>query len=376
MKITLVGPVYPYRGGIAHYTSLLVRALLDHGHQVKVISFKRQYPTWLYPGGSDRDPSQQPMRIEAEYLLDYLYPWSWWQTARRITCHTPDLVILPWWTTFWGVQLAVLVALLRKRSIPIVFLIHNVLPHEGCPWDKFLARLALRGGNAFIVQTEREKDKLLSLLPAVQVQVCAHPVYTMLTKGRIPKQQARDQLSLPVEKPVLLFFGIVRPYKGLRVLLEALGQLRQRGLSPILLVAGEFWEDSQLYQEQMEQLGIQDQVRLDNRYIPDEEASVMFSAADALVAPYVDGTQSGAAEIALGFGLPLIVSEIVAQGIVEQNRKSTRIVPPGDTAALAEAIESFITQPPLEYSPVPAEDDWGRLVLALEQLSQQMAAEA
>ena len=142
MKISMIGPVYPYRGGIAHYTALLAQALLQSGHDLQMISFERQYPAFLYPGESDKDPSANAIHIPARYLLDPLYPWTWQRAVREIRAAGPQLVLFHWWSTFWGPAYAALSHTLR-RSTPVVFLIHNVFPHEIKPWDRGLASLAL-----------------------------------------------------------------------------------------------------------------------------------------------------------------------------------------------------------------------------------------
>jgi len=370
MNITLVGPVYPYRGGIAHYNTLLARALKDHGHHTQVISFKRQYPNWLYPGRSDKDPSKHPLRVEAEFLLDPFYPWTWYQTAKRILQFHPDMVVIHWWTTFWAVPFAALSSFLKRKSILTVYLIHNVIPHEKKAWDTWLARLALLKGDAFLVQTHQEKRRLLYLIPDARVKVSQHPVYTMLSESKIPKNQARKRLSLPENTPIILFFGIVRPYKGLKYLLEAIALLRDQGVKTFLVIAGEFWEGLNIYEAQIKELKISNLIRIDDRYIPNEEVSVLLSAADLMVVPYVRATQSGAAEVALGSGLPLIITDIVAQGIPERNIDKVIIVPSANSKTLANAIQNLIQNPvPDEVTHHPAANDWYTLVSVLENIS-------
>lgn len=378
MKITLIGPVYPYRGGIAHYNTSLAKALKDSGHSVSVISFKRQYPAWLYPGESDKDPSVEPVRFTAQYLLDPLYPWTWFHTARFIKGEKPQLVLFHWWTTFWAPAYTTLAWLIR-RQVKVTFLIHNVLPHEPKPWDRWLARTTLRQGKIFIIQAPHENERLKSLIPVgSQVINSALPVYAPFSEIRLSKVEARQLLGLPDDKPILLFFGIVRPYKGLNHLIDALALVKH----PIhLVVAGEFWEQINFYQQQIESLGLSQQVTLLNRYIPNEEAHRLFSAADGLVAPYVGGTQSGAAGLALGYGIPMIVTDRVAAGLPEKLTRFTRpeslaencgyahIVPAGDPNALAQAINSLITRlPTIVISPFAASDDWARLVHIIDEL--------
>ena len=369
MNITLVGPVYPYRGGIAHFNTLLARALKNHRHHTQVISFRRQYPYWMYPGRNDKDPSKRPFRVEAEFLLDPFYPWTWYQTAKCILQFHPDLVVIHWWTTFWAVPFAALSAFLKRKNILIVYLIHNVIPHEKKPWDSWLSRLALSKGDAFLIQTHQEMRRLLDLIPDARVKVSQHPVYSMFAENRITKNQARKRLCLPENTPIILFFGIVRPYKGLKYLLEAFALLRDQGVKTYLVIAGEFWEDKGIYTKQIEDLNLSKLIRIDDRYVPNEEVAALLSAADLMVAPYIGGTQSGAAEVALGFGLPLIVTDIVAQGIPEKNKDNIMVVPAADSKTLASAIQNLIQNPvPDEITHHPVANDWYNLVADLENL--------
>jgi glycosyltransferase involved in cell wall biosynthesis len=338
-----------------------------------VISFRRQYPAWLYPGSSDKDPSQSSVKVAAEYLLDPFYAWTWQQCARRILEKKTELVVLQWWTTYWTMPFAYLVRWCHRHHIPTVYLIHNVLPHEEKLWDKAMAKLALSPADGFIVQTPREQERLLTLLPGANSQISPHPAYNMLTNQRVDRAAARQKLGLPVEGTLLLFFGIVRPYKGLKYLIEALSLLRNEGRKPSLLVAGDFWEERSLYEKQIEAAGLSEQIRLDDRYIPDEDAAILFSAADALVAPYVGGTQSGVAGIGVGFGLPMIVTEQIASGLDENGLAFVLVVPPGDARALAQAIKELISHPHEKAATKSnGEVGWDRLVIAVASLYQEI----
>jgi len=185
----------------------------------------------------------------------------------------------------------------------------------------------------------------------------------------MPKSQARKQLGLSENIPIMLFFGIVRPYKGLKYLLEAQALLLAQGIATFLVIAGEFWEDIDIYIKQIEDLNLSNLIRIDDRYIPNEEVSVLLSAADLMVVPYVRATQSGAAEVALGFGLPLIVTDIVAQGIPERNKDNIMVVPAADSKTLASAIQNLIQNPvPDEITHHPVANDWYNLVADLENL--------
>jgi len=309
VRLALIGPVYPYRGGIAHYTTALYKALRERGHDLLLVSFSRQYPQRLFPGKSDRDPSRNPLKVEeARYWLDSLNPLTWLRTFARIRRTRPEIMVMQWWTTFWAPAWLALGVLNRLflRS-PIVYFCHNVLPHEARWWDTWIARVTLRWATLLLVQSAEEEARLRALLPRAEIRVVPLPVFDMFSNFRIPKDEARRHLGLPADALVLLTFGIVRQYKGLRTLLEAVPRIRAAASRDVvLLVAGEFWEDKRPYLDLIERLQIGDSVRVDDRYIPDEEVPAYFCAADALAAPYRQVTGSAVTRIADSFGLPVI----------------------------------------------------------------------
>ena len=240
MRIVLIGPVFPFRGGIAHYTTMFYRALRERKHEVLLVSFKRQYPQWLFPGRSDKDPSKKPLKIEkARFWIDSLNPITWLMTFWRIHRYRPDAIILQWWTTFWALVWFVLGVLNRLfLRGPTVIICHNVLPHETRWWDPLLTKAVLRWGTRFIVQSSEEENRLTTLIPGALVVVVPHPVYDMFADEQVPREEARRELGLALDVPVLLFFGIVREYKGLQDILAALPEVRARLGRVILLVAG------------------------------------------------------------------------------------------------------------------------------------------
>jgi glycosyltransferase involved in cell wall biosynthesis len=369
MKTVIVGPVYPYRGGIAHHTTLMARSLEAAGHQVTVISFRRQYLAWLYPGKTDRDASQQKLEVPALYLLDPLFPWTWLATAERVIRARPDLVVIQWWTPFWAPAFAVLARRLRRRGIPVTFLIHNVLPHETRVWDRWLGKWALSAGSRFIVQTEKEAGRLRALIPRASFALTPLPIYGMFVgQDAIGQPEARQKLEVPPGARVLLFFGIVRPYKGLRYLLDAMALLMKSGQEYLLLVAGEFWEPVGQYAAQIEALGIADRVKIYNEYIPNEDLPVFFAAANVFVAPYTDGTQSAAAKMALGFDLPVVVTRCLVDETLAR-RPNVWVAPERDARALADAVESAFDKQ-AGRTTHPPENDWDRLVRTIEEVCQ------
>jgi glycosyltransferase involved in cell wall biosynthesis len=373
VRIALVGPVYPYRGGIAHYTTMLCQALRERGHDVLPISFMRQYPKWLFPGRSDKDPSAEPLEVEgAKYWIDSLNPITWVTTSWHVRRYQPDAVILQWWTTFWApiwLALALTTKLVLHR--PLIFICHNVLPHETRWWDPGLTRLVLRWGTDFVVQSEREKSRLLALLPKADIDVVPHPVYDMFANQKIPRREARERLGLPPERPILLFFGIVREYKGLRDILAALPAVEAQLGKVMLVVAGEIWEDKRDYVEMIDQLGIGDSVIMEDRYIPNEEVPVYFAAADVLVAPYRQATGSGAVQMALGCGRPVITTSVGDLAHIVREADAGCVTEPANRSALAECIiDYFERQEGLPARRARTESRcpsrWERLVTVIE----------
>lgn len=368
MRISLIGPVYPYRGGIAHHTALLARAL-GQSHAVQVISFRSQYPAWLYPGKSDREPGPPLVPVSAQYVLSPLNPLSWIRTVRAVTGFGAQAVVFPWWVTFWAPAFGVCSWLLRRKRVPVIFLIHNTLPHEAQFYDRALTRAVFQQGSGFVVQSQREQDRLLGLYPHARLQTVSHPVYNQFTERR-SKEEARRELGLPAEGPVILFFGFVRAYKGLKYLLEALALSPLKDDRPCLVVAGEIWKEKEAYLAQIEALGLASQVRLVDSYIPDEEIPSYFAAADVFAAPYTGGSQSGSLKLAFGFGLPVVASEVIAGD--EERRLGgdlLTVVPPADAHSLAEALARVLREPPAaaQVTP-PGGDGWQALVHAIEEL--------
>ncbi|MBX3014537.1 MAG: glycosyltransferase [Caldilineaceae bacterium] len=370
MKFALVGPVHPYRGGIAHYTTLLSKALREQQQELLLISFRRQYPSWLFPGRTDRDPSRVSLSAEAaHYWIDSLNPLTWLTTFGRIWRYRPQVLILQWWTAFWvPVWLTLLLLNRLLLGCTVVWICHNVTPHEATRLERWLARVVLRWGALRIVHSTAEQAKLQQLLPGVESAVVAMPTFPLFT-DRIPQAQARAALELPTDQTILLFFGLVRPYKGLRFLVEALPLLRQAEPQLTLVIAGEFWQDQKAeIRALIEQLHLTPWVRIDDRYIPDEEVSRYFSAADLLVAPYQRVTGSAVVQAALAFGMPIITTSVVHATLpAAQAAQLVDWVAPGDAQALAQAILAYLCRPPVPPPPPAMDTSWAALVALLQQ---------
>ena len=341
LRIALIGPTYPYRGGIAHYTTLLAEALRQQ-HETLLISFSQQYPTWLFPGRDDRDPSKRPLRTEAHYLLNPLNPFSWQRTVRHLHQWQPDLVIMQWWHPFWFPAWRYIgrgVGRLPNQP-PLVYLCHNILPHEKGNYLShkvlpYLIRFTLQPATGFITHAHSDKKTLAQILPQHPIHVSPHPTYSALGAHA----ETTLPITVPADRPLLLFAGFVRPYKGLDVLLEALALVKR----PFhLLVAGEFWGGSTAYQQQIEQLGLQAHVSLHDAYLPNETLATCLQQANVVVLPYRSATQSGIIQLAFGAGCPVITTNVGGLAEVVENGRTGLIVPPENPAALAAAIDRYL----------------------------------
>ncbi len=338
MKIILVGPAHPLRGGIAQFGALLYNALEKRGHEVSFHRFIRQYPKFLFPGKTQKDESKSPVEVKSIPLFDPLNPFNWPLEGARIAKEKPDVIILNWWMPFFGPSYfaVLLVAKLLCRG-KVMLLVHNAIPHEKRPGDMLFTRLVFSLTDYFIVMSEAVKDDLLKIKPQAKFILTPHPLYEVFGQPRGVEESRR---ALGVSGPVILFFGFVREYKGLHVLLDAMpGILKKIPLT--LVVAGEFYEDKEAYMEQIARLGIGENVKVLDRFIPNEAVSDYFSAADALVLPYLSATQSGITQIAFAFDLPVIATEVGGLPEVVADGETGFLVPPDDPAALADAVIKY-----------------------------------
>jgi len=374
MKFCVIGPTFPFRGGIAHYTTLLVKHLRER-HQVVFYSYSRQYPRWLFPGSTAPDPSRHALMEPCEQTIDTLNPITWWQTARHIVSDKPDILLLQWWTPFWLPLLLTVSVSARRAHIPILYLCHQLNEPDSKSSEWFWARTALRFANGVIVVTENEYAIARRELPEKSIRLGHLPLYDGFPQEGLSRAMARKRLGIDPDVPLLLFFGFVRRYKGLRYLLEALAQVSQ----PVhLLIAGEFWEEEQSYRELIQRLGLAQRVIIHNRYVHNEEIEPYFVAADAVVLPYLAGSQSGVGMIALNYGVPVIGTAVGGLAETVIHDKTGLIVPPADSQALAAAIERFFAEGlDAAFRPAIVRDrdrlSWEALIHIIEELSNEIS---
>jgi glycosyltransferase involved in cell wall biosynthesis len=339
-RIAIVGPAYPLRGGIAAFNEHLALAFIEQGKEVAIWSFRYQYPKFLFPGKSQIDnQSEKHDALRIEPIIHSVNPFNWFRSARRIKKQNPDVVIVRYWMPFMAPCLGVIASILRRSGIKVIAITDNVIPHERMPFDVALARFFIRRCDAFVTMSQTVANDLVNLNPDAIFKVLPHPIYNQYGQAA-DRDSARRKLQIG-EEPVFLFFGLIRKYKGLDLLLKALASVAATGYQFTLLVAGEFYDSESDYRKLTAELGLNAHVRFYPDYISNEEVKFFFGAADLVVQPYRNATQSGITQIAYHFNKPCLVtnvgglSEIVAHDV-------TGLVCEPDVDSIAGAIKGFL----------------------------------
>lgn len=338
MKIAILSPFHPYRGGIAQFSEQLYFEL-SKKHEVKAFSFTSMYPDFLFPGKTQYVPKGESSDIKVNRILNSTNPLSYIKTAREINGYKPDILIIPYWMSFMVPAFASVCLLLKKR-IKIVSLIHNAIPHEKRFIDKPLAKLFFNRCDAFIVLSEPVKRDLLSLRKNAKVILYPHPIYNHYGDP-VDRNSACTQLDLKSDKKNLLFFGLIREYKGLDILIKAMERLDD---SYQLIIAGESYGGFEKYAEIIDKLPYKENIKIYEQYIPDSMVSTLFSAADVLVLPYRSATQSGVIAIAYQMELPMIATDVGALGSSVKASQTGLVVPSVSDKEIATGIQEFFSE--------------------------------
>ena len=306
-KIILIGPAFPLRGGIADSNHSLALALQKLGNEVCVLSFSLQYPSLLFPGKSQFDLKGIKPNLEIHTTINSVNPISWIKAALWLRKQKPDIVITRFWLPFIGAALGSLLKFARlKNKIPLIALCDNVLPHEKRIGDKFLTAFFLNANNSFLVMSKSVGKDISSFINNPKINYHPHPVYDQFGE-LLPKTTSIISLKLNTAKKYILFFGFIRKYKGLDLLINALPTINK---NVELIVAGEFYESEQEYKKLIKKLGLSKRVHFYADFIPQEKVATFFSACDILVQPYRTASQSGVAQIAYHFNKPILVTNV------------------------------------------------------------------
>lgn len=342
MRIAYLSTFYPFRGGIAQFNADLLEEFGRH-HEVKAFTFTRQYPSFLFPGKTQYvTESDKAKKVDSEAILDTANPFSWRPAARKIAAWKPDLLVMKYWMSYLAPSLGTVARYLKRRGIPVITVLDNVIPHETKFFDKPFSKWFLRGNSGCVAMSEAVLKDMLSLTPDKPYILQPHPLYDHFGQ-KMDKRAAQDALELDPQKRTLLFFGLIRDYKGLDLLIDALPLL---GEQYQLVIAGESYGSFEKYQAQIAASGCADRIKVFNRYIDDEEVPQFFSAADLCVLPYKSATQSGITAIALHFDVPVVATPV--GGLAESIEKpGIGLMTSGISAeAIADAIRAFYAANP------------------------------
>lgn len=337
----MIGPVYPYRGGIAQYTSLMVKEL-SKKHNVTTISYKLQYPKFLSRRSTQKDHESEIFRVsDTHYLINTINPISYLKTVRFIKAKLPDVVIVQWWNPFFAFAYRSILGHIEKHC-KVIILCHNILPHDKLPLRNILTRMALKKGDAYIVHSKSDSDKLLQVVPDAKYVQTVHPTYDVFNANNVCQADAREKLHISPDSQTLLFFGFVRKYKGLEYLLKAMPIIIEALPKCMLLVVGDILEsEKEDYMQYIKATGCEKSIKLVSNYVPDSEVECYFAACDLVILPYLSATQSGIVQIAYGFNKPVIATNVGGLPDVVLDGVTGYLVPPCDHEALADAAIHF-----------------------------------
>jgi glycosyltransferase involved in cell wall biosynthesis len=340
--IIILGTAYPYRGGLASFNEMLARTFQKKGKQVKVNTFTVQYPNFLFPGKTQFSESAAPEDIDIERCVNSVNPFNWFRTGLRIRRERPDMVLVKYWTPFLAPCLGTICYLAKSnRHTRIISQLDNVVPHEAHFFDSWLTRYFIGAADGFVYMSQQVKQDLDKFTVSKPALFSPHPVFANFGE-RVGRDEALKHLHLSEQTNYLLFFGIIRDYKGLDLLIDAWKILKDKGLSEgrKVIVAGEYYNNKEQYTSQIQRLGLEDEILVHDFFIRDDEVKYYFSAVDVVVQPYKDATQSGVTQIAYQFSIPMIVTAVGGLAEIVPDGRSG-FVTDANAESIAEAIEKF-----------------------------------
>lgn len=375
MKIVILGPAWPYRGGIAAFGERLAREYQRQGHEVELVTFTLQYPGFLFPGKTQYSTDPAPEGMSIRRLMSSVNPFSWLRTGRYIRRQKPDLVISAYWLPFMAPCLGTVLRVAKGKGTRRVAILHNLIPHEHRPGDRLFSRYFVGSNDAFVTLSRSVLDDIDHFDPRKRKPrtYSPHPLYDHYGTT-LDRAEACRLLGLEENHRYVLFFGFIREYKGLDLLLDAMSDPRLRELDVKLLVAGEFYGDPKPYHEQIARLGIGERVVLKTDFIPDSEVNRCFSVADVVAQPYRSATQSGVSQIAYHFEKPMVVTNVGGLPEIVPDGKAGFVVEP-DGKAIADALVRYFSDEETwrERLTAGVRDEkqkygWDKLVAAIDKL--------
>lgn len=373
-KIIIIGPAHPLRGGLASFDERLAKQFQDEGNHVTIYTFSLQYPGFLFPGTTQFSSEPAPTNININVCINSINPFNWLKIGNKLKRIRPDLVVVRYWLPFMAPCLGTILRIVKKNKFTkVVCIADNILPHEKRIGDKQLTHYFLPPIDAFVTMSKKVLADLVTIEPNKLAQVVVHPLYDNFGEA-ISIDVARKKLGISNDKKVLLFFGFIRKYKGLDILFDAIKIIKDKHLLDnfVLLVAGEFYGDQQSYLEQINNLHLEDVIDLHTNFIPDSEVKNYLCAADVVVQPYRNATQSGVTPLAYHFEIPMIVTNVGGLPNLVPNGKVGLVTEP-NAGSIAETIQAFFIKGKSCFLPGLKEEKkkfvWGNLTQAIENLS-------
>lgn len=340
MKIISLGPAYPYRGGPASFNDRLAQQFTAEGHDIEIFTFSLQYPKLLFPGKTQFTDGPEPGNIKITRLVNSINPFNWIATGFKIKKAKPDILLIRFWLPFMGPCFGTIARIAKwNRHTKVICIFDNVIPHEKRPGDKILTTYFTNSIDGAIVMSQTVLDDLNNFRKNIPVKLSPHPLFDNygLAVGR---KEALAALRLDTDNLYLLFFGFIRAYKGLDLLIEAFSDKRLRNRKLKLIIAGEFYEDDRVYKDLIKRNNLENDIIFFDHFIKDEEVPLFFSAADLVVQPYKTATQSGVTQIAFYFDKPMLVTDVGGLKEIVQDGKCGYVVKP-EPQFITEAIIDY-----------------------------------
>lgn len=370
-KAIIIGPAYPLRGGLASFNERLAREFMSKGYETIIYTFSLQYPSFLFPGTTQYSSDPAPKDLTIKVCINSVNPFNWLITGWKLKKENADIIVIRYWLPFMGPCLGTIlrIAGLNKKSKKIC-IADNVLPHEKRPGDTLFTKYFLPSAHAFVTMSKKVMGDLkkFTAKPALQI---VHPLYDNFGEA-IDKTAARQALGLPAEEKIILFFGFIRKYKGLDILIEAMAEpnIQQAGIK--LLVAGEFYDEANDYTDLIAKLNLQDSIYLHTDFIPDAAVAKYLSAADFVIQPYRNATQSGVTPLAYHFEKPMLVTNVGGlPDLVPENKVGVIAEP--NPSSIAQKIIDLYSLGEAHFLPHLREEkkkySWSVLVNTIEQLA-------
>ncbi|MBK9099655.1 MAG: glycosyltransferase [bacterium] len=343
-KIILIGPVFPYRGGNALFVTHTYESLKDH-FEVKIYNYKLLYPSILFPGTTQFDQSkEQVFKVPSERIINSINPFNWIKAAGMIKKENADLVVFDWWHPFFGFCHGVISFLIRKKyKNKILFITENVVSHEANAIDKLLTKIGLMSASKFLALSGIVEKEVQQFSKEKKVYRSELPVYDCYKHSdQADSRMFKIEFGFEEDSLILLFFGYVRKYKGLDILIEAFPNILSSNQNARLLIVGEFYDNPSEYFESIRKLKIEDKVKVINQFVPNEEVGKYYQAADVVILPYRSATQSGILNVAYGFYKPVIVTDVGGLAEFVDEGKTGFVVKPNSPEAIAEGVQKFL----------------------------------